>query len=158
MLGIVRQQQQQVAYCARCHVADPRCTLSATAIVQWCLLLLSSAYWPIVCTHLLHAVCDRHLLLRADYPWIAANRPYMHRVQQHSHKNTPKLQTAVCPTLLTNVKPAERAPVHVPLWKYAYLMLSYHIRWHFNAVLLCIHAAIPVQATLYVNKRSCDVF
>ena len=69
------------------HMWQIRAVLSV--LRQWCLLLLSSAYWPIVCTYLLHAVCDRHFLLRTDHPRIAANHSYKHRVQQHSYKNTP---------------------------------------------------------------------
>ena len=141
VLDTVRQQQQ-VAYYA--HVADPRCTLSTTASSGVCCCCLRHIG---LCTYLLHAVCDRHFLLRTDHPRIAANHSYKHRVQQHSYKNTLSYGLLCALHCWPILEPAERAPVHVPLSQYAYLMLSYHITWHFKAVLLYIHAVI-----------SCDVF
>ena len=58
----------------------------------------------------------------------------------------------MCPTLLTDPRASWNGIwwiVQVPLSQYAYLMLSYHITWHFTAVvLLYIHTVVPVQATL----------
>ena len=77
-------QQQQVVYYA--HVADPRCTLSTTAISGVCCCCLRHIG---LCTYLLYAVGDQHFLLRTDHPWIAANHSYKaSRVQQDSYKNT----------------------------------------------------------------------
>ena len=99
----VRQQQQVACYA---HVADLRCTLSTTASSGVCCCL---RHIGLLCTYLLHAVCDRHFLPRTDHPRIVANHSYKASRTAAFVQTYSRFRSAVYPTLLTDPRASRKS-------------------------------------------------
>ena len=141
-------------------MADPRCTLSTTAVV-FVVVIIGIGQ----CTYRSQSATG----ILCSVPIIPGSIGSSSRVQQFvrtsivygSIRTGHNLQLVtdccvpyIAERLILLIEPAEGASVHVPLSQYAYLLLSYNITWHFTALM---HMQSHLFKLLYCCKRSCNV-